>query len=217
MAHRRRLQHVVDRDLVLEVRVRIARAVVVVLDRDRGEHLARRAELVHVAGRERREQHRRGLAPREDRVAGGGAREQAFFGRLVAHLLDTDHEHDVVDAARDGHRADAERVGARRARVLDARARDADEPDSGRDRVAADAFLTPERSALGRDEGRIDLVRLESLVDARHRRVERGCGHLFVALVEQLAHLDEAGAHYRHAVPRHYVNSDRWLRATAAL
>ena len=55
MAHGRRLQHVVDRDLVLEVRVRIARAVVVVLHRDRCEHLACGAELVHVAGRERRE------------------------------------------------------------------------------------------------------------------------------------------------------------------
>ena len=215
MAHRRRLQHVVDGDLVLEVRVRIAGAVVVVLHRDRREHLARRAELVHVAGRERREQHRRGLAPREDRVTGRGAREQAFFGRLVAHLLDADHEHDVVHAARDRHRADAERVGTRRARVLDARARDADEPDRGRDRVAADAFLAPERAPLGRDERGIDLVRLEALVDARDRGVERGRGHLLVALVEQLAHLDEAGAHHGHPVPRHYVTSSL-VTATAA-
>ncbi len=74
MAHRRRLQHVVDRDLVLEVRVRIARAVVVVLHGDRCEHLACRAVLVHVTSRERREQHRRGLAACEDRVAGRRAR-----------------------------------------------------------------------------------------------------------------------------------------------
>ena len=62
MAHRRRAQHVFDGDLVLEVRVGIAGAVVVVLHRDRREHLARRAELVHVPGRERCEQDRRGLA-----------------------------------------------------------------------------------------------------------------------------------------------------------
>ena len=61
--------------------------------------------------------------------------------------------------------------------------------------------------ALGRDERGLDLVRLEALVDARDRGVERGRGHLLVALVEQLAHLDEAGADDGHPVPRHYVAS----------
>ena len=206
MAHRRRLHHVFDRDLALEVRVRIAGAVVVVLHRHRREHLARRAELVHVARRERGEQHRRGLAAREDRVARRGTRQQAFLGRLVAHLLDADHEHDVVHAARDGHRADAERVGSRRAGVLDARARDAVEADRGRDRVAADALLAPQRAALGRDERGVDLMGLEALVDARDRGVERTGGHLLVALVEELAHLDEAGADHGHLVPRHRVH-----------
>ena len=171
VADRRRLQHVVDRDLVLEVRVRIAGAVVVVLHRDRREHLARRAELVHVPGRERREQHRRGLAAREDRVPGRGARQQAFLGRLVAHLLDADDEHDVVHAARHRHRADAERVGARRARVLDARARDAGEADRGRHGVAADALLAPERARAGWRRTRPrPASRLEALVDARRPR-----------------------------------------------
>ena len=73
MTHRRRREHVFDRDLVLEVRVGVAGTVVVVLHRDGREHLPGRAELVHVTRRERREQHRRGLATREDRVACGGA------------------------------------------------------------------------------------------------------------------------------------------------
>ena len=80
MAHRRRLEHVVDGDLVLEVRVGVAGAVVVVLHRDRREHLARRAELVHVPGRERGEQHGCGFAAGEDRMARRRAREQALLG-----------------------------------------------------------------------------------------------------------------------------------------
>ena len=186
-----------------------------VLHRDRREHLAGRAELVHVAGRERREQHRRGLAAGEDRVAGRGARQQAFLGRLVAHLLDADHEHDVVHAAGDRHRADAERVGARRARVLDPRARDAGEPDRGRHGVAADALLAPQRAALGGDERGVDLVGLEALVDARDRGVERARGHLLVALVEQLAHLDEPGADDGDLVPAHDASSVHGARPSA--
>ena len=207
MAHRCRLQDVVDGDLVLEVRVRIARAVVVVLHRDRCEHLAGRAELVHVPGRERREQHRRGLAPREDRVSGRRARQEPFLRRLVAHLLDADDQHDVVDAARHRHRADAEGVGTRRARVLDARARDAGEADGRRNGVAADALLPPQRSALRRDERGLDLVRFEALVDARDRGLERARGHLLVALLEQLTHLDEPGTDDCDPVPTHATTS----------
>ena len=205
VAHGRRRQHVVDRDLVLEVRVRVAGAVVVVLDGDRREHLARRAVLVHVTCRERREQHRRRLAAREDRVAGGGAREEPFLGRLVAHLLDADDEHDVVDAAGDGHRADAERVGAGRARVLDAGARDAGEADRRRDGVAADALLAPERAALRGDERGFDLRRLEALVDAVDCGGERAGRHLLVALLEELPELDEPAADDRDPVPAHVV------------
>ena len=51
-----------------------------------------------------------GLATGEDRVAGRGPGQEPLVGRLVAHLLDTDHEDDVVHAAGDRHRADAERV-----------------------------------------------------------------------------------------------------------
>ena len=120
-----------------------------------------------------------------------------------------------MDAARDRHRADPERVGTRRARVLDARARDAGETDRGRDRVAADAFLAPQRAALRRDERGLDLRGLEALVDALHRGVERAGGHLLVALVEQLAHLDEAGADDRHLVPAHYVVTSSGARTAA--
>ena len=161
MAHRGGLQDVLDGDLVLEVRVRVEGAVVVVLHRDRREHLTRRAVLVHVAGGERCEQHRRRLAPREHGVSARCARQQAFIRRLVTHLLDTDDEHDVVHAARHRHRADAERIRARRAGVLDACARHAGEADGARHGVAADALLTPERAALGRDERRIDLLGIE--------------------------------------------------------
>ena len=197
-------EHVVDRDLVLEVGVRVARAVVVVLHRDRREHLARRAELVHVPGGERREQHRRGLAAGEDRVTGGGPRQQALLGRLVAHLLDADHEHDVVHAARDGHRADPERVGARRARVLDAGARDAGEADraSGSCCRRCPPGPTACRAAWRRTRPRpgAGSKPLSTLGDGR---VERARGHLLVALVEQLAHLDEPGADDRDPVPAH--------------
>ena len=140
-------------------------------------------------------------------MAGGGAREKPLVGRLVAHLLDAEHEDHVVHAAGDGHGADAEGVGARRARVLDSRARDAGEADRGRHRVAADALLAPERPPLrGHDHG-VDLGRLEALVDGGDRGLERARGHLLVALLEQLAELDEAPADDRDSVPGHLYNS----------
>ena len=117
-----------------------------------------------------------------------------------------------MHAARDGHRADAERVGAGRARILDPRARDAGEPDRGRDRVAADAFLAPERSALRRDERGFDLVRFEALVDASDRGLEGARGHLLVALLEELTHLDEPGTDNGHPVPAHGATSFRSAR-----
>ena len=55
MTNGRRVEDVLDGDLVLEVRVRVAGAIVVVLDGDGGEHLARRSIVVHVAGGEGRE------------------------------------------------------------------------------------------------------------------------------------------------------------------
>ena len=135
----------------------------------------------------------------------GGARKEPFFRRLVAHLLDADHEHDVVHAARHRHRADAEGVGTGRARVLDAGAGNAGEADRARHRVPADAFLAPQRAPLGGHERGLDLVRLETLVDARDRGLERARRHLLVALLEQLAHLDQPGADDGDLVPAHGV------------
>src|SRR5262249_5664418 len=120
---------------------------------------------------------------------------------------DPDDEHDIVDAAGDGHRADAKRIRARRARVLDACARDAGEAERSGDGVAADAFLAPQRAPLGRDERGLDLLRLETLVDAPDRGVERAGGHLLVALLEQLAHLDEPGADDCNPIPAHELAS----------
>ncbi len=140
-------------------------------------------------------------------MAGRGAREQPLFGRLVTHLLDADHEHDVVHTARDGHRADAERIGARRAGVFDPCAGDAGEADGARHGVAADAFLTPERAALRRHECGPDLRRLEALVDARDGGIEGTGRHLLVALFEELTELDQAGAHDRDSIPAHCASS----------
>ena len=105
------------------------------------------------------------------------------------------------------HRADTKCVGTRRAGVLDACARDAGETDRSRHGVAADAFLTPQGSALRCDEGRLDLLRLETLVDRFDRRGECARGHGLVTLVEEFTHLDEAGTHDGDFVPRHQTLS----------
>src|SRR5262249_61457046 len=79
--------------------------------------------------------------------------------------------------------------------------------------VAADASVSPERAPLRCDERCLDLRGFEALVDALHRGVECACGHLLVALVEQLAHLDEPGADDRHLVPTHADNASLRMRA----
>ena len=116
VAHRRRGEHLLDRHLVAEVGVGVELAVVVVLHGDGGEVLAGGAELVHVPGGERGEQHRRRLAAGEDRVARRGSGQQTLLGRLVPHLLDADDEHDVVHARGHGHAGDPEGVAARSGR-----------------------------------------------------------------------------------------------------
>ena len=199
----RRGENLVDRDLVLEVGVRVEAAVVVVLHRHGGEHLAGGAELVHVPGGERREQHRRRLAAVVERVAGGRTREQALCGRLVAHLLDADHEDDI---------------GGHPPRPTIAPIRNASEPDGHafstrvtRDPGQPDALTAPccRRFPLGPTgvprwvatiAGSI-CVGIEALVDALDRGPERACGHLLVALVEQLAELDHARRRRRRRGP----------------
>jgi hypothetical protein len=63
--------------------------------------------------------------------------------------------------------------------------------------------LAPQRSPLRRDERGFDLAGLEAFVDAGDRGLERARRHLFVALLEELTHLDEAGADHRDLVPAH--------------
>ena len=72
--------------------------------------------------------------------------------------------------------------------------------------VAADALLAPERAALGGDERGLDRLRVEALVDGGDGGVERARGHVLVALVEQLAELDEPGADDGDLVPRHQAS-----------
>ena len=74
-------------------------------------------------------------------------------------------------------------------------------PEGRRDRVPADALLAPERAALGRDERGLDQCRFEALVDAGDGGVERARCHLLVALLEQLAELDQPGADDGDSVP----------------
>jgi hypothetical protein len=56
---------------------------------------------------------------------------------------------------------------------------------------------------LRRDERRLDLRRLESLVDALDGSRERARRHLLVALVEELTHLDQPRADHGDLVPAH--------------
>src|SRR5439155_3973216 len=97
--HQRRVAYGLHRDLFAELGPRIAGAVVVVLPRDAGEHLAHlrlvEAVLLAVAGRAHREH--RGGRERAARAVGrrlGGADEALV--PAVLHLLDADRHRDVV-------------------------------------------------------------------------------------------------------------------------
>ena len=207
VAHRRRGEHLVDGYLALEVGVRVEAPVVVVLHRYRSEHLGSGPELVHVPGGEGREQDGCGLAAVVQRVAGCRTRQQALCGRLVAHLLDADHEDHLVDTGSDDHRPDAERVGSRRARILHPGERDAGSP------TALGTVFPPTPSWPQRlprwvatipasmSEGSSPLSTLFTC------RLERTGGHLLVALVEKLAELDHPGAHDGDPVPAHQTSS----------
>ncbi len=194
IAHRGSIEDLLGGDLVAEVRIGVEGAVVVVLDRHRGQHLAGRAELRHVSGGEGGEEHRGGFTAGVDGVSARRAGEQTFLGGLVAHLLHTDHEHDVVHARCNRHRADSEGVAAGGAGVLDPGAGDPVQPDGARDRVASDALLAPQRPALGGDEYSVDRRSVESVVHRRDCGVERAPCHVLIGLVEQLTHLDQPRA-----------------------
>ena len=101
--HERRVADRLHRDFFAELRTRVAGAVVVVLPRDAGEHLAHLlvvdAVLLAVAGRAHREHRGRG-----ERAAGAvgrclGRADEALVA-AVLDLLDADRHRDVVRAAR---------------------------------------------------------------------------------------------------------------------
>ena len=75
--------------------------------------------------------------------------------------------------------------------------------DGARHGVAADALLAPQRAALGGDDDGVDGAGVEALVDASQRGGEGAGRHLLVALLEQLAELDEPGADDGDLVPAH--------------
>ena len=202
-AHHGRGQHLLDGHLALEVGVGVETSVVMVLHGHRCQHLGCGPELVHVAGGERCEQHGCGLAAVVERVARRGPGEQPLLRGLVAHLLHADDEHHVVHAARHHHGADAEGVGPRRTGVLHPGAGDSGQPDGARHGVSPDALLAPQGAALGSDDAGVDLPWVETLVDTRQRSGEGARGHLLVALVEQLTHLDEACPDDGDLVPAH--------------
>ena len=196
-------EHLVDGDLVLEVGVGIEAPVVMVLHGHRRQHLRGGPELVHVPCGEGGEQYGGRLAPVVERVPGGGPRQQALLGRLVAHLLHPDDEHDIVHAARHHHGPDPEGVGSGGTGVLHPCAGDARQAQGARHGVPADPLLAPQGAALGGHDGGVDRPAVETLVDVGQRRIEGAGRHLLVALLEELAELDQARPHDGHLVPAH--------------
>ena len=199
-----RLSDVLDGELVLEVRVRIERAVVVVLDRDRGEHLAGRAVLVHVAGRERGEQHRGGLAAVEDRVA-GRRRGRAAPPRRTCRASSRRRSRARRRARRwrrpwrrPGTRPSPtgtrSRPGCRRCRRGRGR--------SGRCcRRCPPGPTTYPRCVATKAASIVDGSKpLSTLATAASNAPD---GHLLVALLEQLAELDQSGADDGDPIPAH--------------
>ena len=153
--HERRVADGLHRDFLAELRPRVAGAVVVVLPRDAGEHLAHlrlvEAVLLAVAGRAHREHRGRG-----ERAAGAvgrrlGRADEALVA-AVLDLLDADRHRDVVRAARDRVRGVAQRLRRGRAEVLDVR-----------DRLVVQLQRTGERHAAharhrGAEPVRVDVV-----------------------------------------------------------
>ena len=140
--HERRVADRLQRDLAPELRARVAGAVVVVLPRDAGEHVAHllvaHAVALAVRGRAHREHRRRGERA-AGAVAGRLGRADEPLVAAVLDLLDADRHRDVVGAARHRVRGVAQRLGARRAVVLD--------PASPACRAAAAAGPAPCRSS----------------------------------------------------------------------
>ena len=155
LGHRRCVEHGVDRDLVAQVRLGIARAVVVALDRDvrHGalEVLGLDLVLGAVGGGELGEAAGRGSV-RVGHVVEGPAsalRQAAVAG--ILELLDAECERNVGGAGRHGVDGAAEGLGAAGAVVLDARHRNERQPQRHRQRGCrlADVLLLDRRGKPG--------------------------------------------------------------------
>src|SRR5260370_13939559 len=164
------------------MRLRALHAVLVVLDRDRGERLLRGTIGREVAVRGEREDVRRPLAEVEHRVAPVGAREAT-----VAHLLEADGEHDVVLPGGDREAGVAEGVHARGAVVLHTRHGAAEELERVGECVAA------EGGHDGAHPRRLDALPLAARI--RERLVDRVAEEVLGTLVVELAERRAADAH----------------------
>ena len=184
----RRVQHGVDVDLVGEVRLGVAVAVVVALDRDvrHGplQVLRRLAVLGAVGGGELGERagRRQVRPPHGVERAAPALRQAAVAG--VLELLHAERQRDVGRAGGHGVDRAAERLGAAGAVVLHPRHRDVGQPQRHRQRHArlADVLLLDGRG----EPRRLDLVLVDAgvgdgLLEGLHHQV---VGLLVPALAE---------------------------------
>jgi hypothetical protein len=169
--------------------VRVERAVAAVLARDHRQVLARHAVALHVDGCVLGEQVRRAGAarmPPEVRhlpALGNQARPR----RDVAHLLDAEHEHDVVDAGGDRERRVADRVAAPGAGVLDPRDRLWEEAQRVGEARAGDRLAANQPAERRRQPGSFESRRVDSPAGALETGAVGVARKLLVAGVEALA------------------------------
>ncbi len=179
-------------DLLLEVRLGVERAVVVVLQRHGPERLLRRAVLLHVAGGQEREHPRRGPSLGEHRVSPvHGLGHEAPPRRDLAHLLRSDRQDQVVLAR--GHRE--RRVPHRLdpGGAVGGHARDGDGKEIQRvgDEGAGIPLEAVEHRLVAAEPGRLELLRFDLGVGQGLRdRLEH---HIGEALVKVLTELDDPG------------------------
>src|SRR2546427_6388760 len=118
----RGMQHRVERDLLLELGLRIQRAVLVILHRDSGHLFPGRVVLVHVTAGHHRVQagQRRAEHGLPFLVRGGRQDLRGLDLADVRHLLRAADDHDVVHPGRNREARLHERDGAARAATFDA-------------------------------------------------------------------------------------------------
>jgi hypothetical protein len=162
-------QHLVQRDRLPELRLRIGDAQAMVLDRDQPYLLPRRPEARHVLAHDDAEGPGEGEASPHFALVVAGSRERGgHFGRRCGgHLLDPSDQDDIVEAEGDAERTVSEGDAAGGTGALHLRAWDAGQPqaarDQGRQRSLVGEPLTDEVAEVER----LDLL-------ARHLRFCQG-------------------------------------------